>query len=81
MHEWSECDTGCSYVGLNVLPDKRWGLDQFTWEGTYDESTGKHHGIHVHTDTNNMRGKLGAIIPLGSFSGFFQHTYFHMVSP
>jgi hypothetical protein len=27
----------------------------------------------VHRDRNNMRGKLGAILALGAFDGFFQH--------
>jgi len=64
--------TGCSYVGLNITPSKCWGLDQFTWEGTFDPKTGRHHGIHVHRDHNNARKKMGYIAVLGHFDGFNQ---------
>jgi len=64
--------TGCHYIGLNVTPGKEWGVDQFTWEGTFDPKTGEHHGIHVHHDQNNVIGKMSAIIVLGAFKGFWQ---------
>jgi hypothetical protein len=64
--------TGMHYIGLNVTPSVEWGLEQFTWEGTFDPKTGQHHGIHIHRDKNNTRGKLCAICVLGSFQGFWQ---------
>lgn len=64
--------TGCNYIGMNVTPSKSWGVGQFTWEGTFDPRTGEHHGIHIHRDKNNMRGKLCAICVLGAFQGFWQ---------
>ena len=64
--------TGMTYIGMNVLPGQEWGLDQFTWEGTFDPRTGEHHGIHIHRDKNNPRGKLAAILVLGAFKGFWQ---------
>mmetsp|Transcript_24872 Transcript_24872/g.49924 ORF Transcript_24872/g.49924 Transcript_24872/m.49924 type:complete len:217 (-) Transcript_24872:1452-2102(-) len=33
--------TGMTYIGMNVLPGREWGLGQFTWEGTFDPSTGE----------------------------------------
>lgn len=108
--QWNAWQTGCTYVGLNVTPDLSWDLPNFTWEGTYDEATGKHHGIRewaeclpyslprvgvchlhcmfdsrrmcsdVHIDQNNAEGKLGAIIPLGAFEGFFQHMLPYAIS-
>ena len=64
--------TGMTYIGMNVLPGKEWGLEQFTWEGTFDPRSGEHHGIHIHRDKNNPRGKLSAILVLGAFKGFWQ---------
>lgn len=52
MTEYGESSTGCSYVGVNVTPDRRWNLDNFTWEGTYDEATGNHHGIRASASSN-----------------------------
>ena len=36
------------------------------------KNTGFHHGIHCHNDWNNAKGKLGAVLTLGDFSGFEQ---------
>lgn len=47
MTTWSTCETGCSYLGVNITPDRSWGLENFTWDGTFDELTGKHHGIRA----------------------------------
>ena len=72
MREWESLGTGFQYVGMNVTPSREWAVEQFTWEGTYDTMSGRHHGIHVHRDKNNARRKLGAIAVLGHFTGFHQ---------
>ena len=72
MSRWGVEGTGCQYVGLNITPSRSYGVDNLTWEGTFNTRTGEHHGIHVHRDKNNVRGKVGAIFVLGAFDGFEQ---------
>ena len=73
VSRWAALETGFQYVGLNVVAGRDWGLQQFTWEGTFDHSSGHHHGIHVRVDRNNAVGKLGCVCVLGNFCGFLQH--------
>ena len=72
QEEWDVRGTGCNYVGMNVTPSAELGLEQFCFPGTCKPDTHEHHGIHVHRDKNNKRGKMGFIGVLGCFKGFFQ---------
>ena len=62
-----------TYVGLNILASPDAGVGSgIVFASSYDKNTGFHHGIHCHNDWNNAKGKLGAVLTLGDFSGFEQ---------
>ena len=71
--KWSVRDLPFTYIGLNILASPDTGVGNgIVFASSYDKKTGFHHGIHCHTDLNNAKGKLGAILTLGSFEGFEQ---------
>ena len=72
MKKWQSCETEMQYVGINFMPSKEMGWEQFCWEGVCNPRTGEHQGIAVHPDKNNAEGKLALVLVFGCFEGFAQ---------